>query len=58
MDQLTESSMYLELVKRVGGDVIIDDSIVPSCRKAIHDYPDQHGIVEPLASIDLAAQRE
>jgi hypothetical protein len=39
----------------VGGYVIIDDYILPSCRKAIHDYRDAHGISEPLVQIDVAA---
>jgi hypothetical protein len=35
-----------------GGFVIVDDYILPMCRKAIHDYRDKHGIREPLIPID------
>jgi hypothetical protein len=38
-----------------GGFLIVDDYNLPACRKAIHDYRDQHGITEPIIPVDAAA---
>jgi hypothetical protein len=35
-----------------GGFCIIDDYMLEGCRKAVHDYRDQHGISEPIVDID------
>lgn len=36
-----------------GGFLIVDDyGAVPACRKAVHDYRDQHGVSEPIQVID------
>ena len=51
MDGLT--SLYPKL--SVGGYLIVDDfHMVPSCRKAVHDYRKRHGITEPILNIDDA----
>lgn len=37
----------------VGGCVIVDDyGAVEACRKAVHDFRTQHGIVDPIRDID------
>lgn len=38
-----------------GGFVIVDDYILPACKKAIHDYRDQHGIDAPIQRVDSDA---
>ncbi|MGD0462313.1 MAG: TylF/MycF family methyltransferase [Tepidisphaeraceae bacterium] len=44
-------SLYPKLA--VGGYLIIDDyGAISSCKQAVHDYRDQHGITEPLQTID------
>jgi hypothetical protein len=35
-----------------GGFCIIDDYMIPSCRKAVHDYRETNGIKEPIRPID------
>ncbi|MET0342155.1 MAG: TylF/MycF family methyltransferase [Polyangiales bacterium] len=40
----------------VGGYVIIDDYVMPSCAKAVHDYRAAHGITEPMVDIDGAGR--
>jgi hypothetical protein len=36
-----------------GGYLIVDDyGLIKECRKAVHDYRDQHGITEPIEKID------
>jgi|ERR1700688_98510 len=35
-----------------GGFVIVDDYTIPNCKKAIHDFRDQHKIGAPLEPID------
>lgn len=35
-----------------GGFAIIDDYLLPGCRKAVHDYRDEHGITDELIDID------
>jgi hypothetical protein len=35
-----------------GGYVIVDDYIIPACRKAVHDYRKAHGIEDPILDID------
>lgn len=35
-----------------GGFVIVDDYKIPSCRQAVHDYRDAHGIKDEIARID------
>jgi hypothetical protein len=37
-----------------GGFLIVDDYNLPMCRKAIHDYRDQHGIANKIIPIDDA----
>lgn len=48
MDALTH--LYPKLSD--GGYLIIDDYIIPACRKAVHDFRDAHGITEPIIDID------
>lgn len=36
----------------VGGFCIIDDYFMAGCRKAVHDFRDQHGITEKIETID------
>jgi hypothetical protein len=36
----------------VGGFVVIDDFALPTCRQAVEDYRDTHGILDPLTDID------
>jgi O-methyltransferase len=48
MDALTQ--LYPKLSP--GGFCIIDDYMIPSCRKAVHDYRDANGIKEPVQPID------
>lgn len=50
MDALTH--LYPKL--SVGGYVIIDDYVMPSCAKAVNDYRAAHGIRDPLVDIDGA----
>jgi O-methyltransferase len=38
-----------------GGFVIVDDYVLPTCKKAIHDFRDRHKIDEPLEPIDNMA---
>lgn len=35
-----------------GGFVIVDDYKIPSCREAVHDYRDEHGIDDEIVRID------
>ena len=35
-----------------GGYCIIDDYFLENCRKAVHDYREKNGIVEPIEDID------
>lgn len=55
---LYESTMdaLVPLYPRVtrGGFVIVDDYNLPMCRKAIHDYREQHGIMDLIVPIDNA----
>ena len=44
------SALYPKLAP--GGFVIIDDYRFPSCRNAVNDYRDQHGIDDPILKID------
>jgi hypothetical protein len=48
MDALTH--LYPKL--SAGGYLIIDDYIIPACRKAVHDFRDAHAITEPIIDID------
>ncbi|MEO7556222.1 MAG: TylF/MycF/NovP-related O-methyltransferase [Acidimicrobiales bacterium] len=48
MDALT--NLYPKLSP--GGYLIIDDYEIPACRKAVHDYRDEHGIAEEVMTID------
>jgi len=48
MDALTH--LYPKL--NAGGFCIIDDYMIPSCRKAVHDYREANGIKEPIQQID------
>lgn len=37
----------------LGGFIIIDDyGVIPACKKAVHDFRDQHGITEEIKNID------
>jgi O-methyltransferase len=38
-----------------GGYCIIDDYVLPNCRKAVDDYRDAHGIHEPVRAIDATS---
>jgi hypothetical protein len=54
---LYESTMdsLVNLEPRVtpGGFVIIDDyGCFEACRKAVHDYRDEHGITDPIVEVD------
>jgi len=45
------SALYPKL--SVGGYLIVDDyGAIPACRQAVHDYREQHGINEPIETID------
>jgi hypothetical protein len=35
-----------------GGCLIVDDYFIPACRKAVHDYREQHGITDEIVKID------
>lgn len=35
-----------------GGFVIIDDYLLPACKKAVHDFRDARGITNPIVTID------
>lgn len=48
MDAL--EALYPKLA--VGGYCIIDDYALPGCRRAVEDYRQQNGIVEPLQEVD------
>jgi hypothetical protein len=37
-----------------GGFIIVDDYNLPMCKKAIHDYREQHGITEEIVPVDGA----
>lgn len=39
----------------VGGYVIVDDYHITGCRQAVHDYRDQHGIMDEIQKVDWAA---
>jgi O-methyltransferase/8-demethyl-8-(2,3-dimethoxy-alpha-L-rhamnosyl)tetracenomycin-C 4'-O-methyltransferase len=38
-----------------GGFVVVDDYILPACRKAVDDFRQRHGIRSPLQAVDGAA---
>jgi hypothetical protein len=48
MDALT--SLYPKL--SVGGYLIVDDYIIPACKKAVTDYRNAHGITDLIIDID------
>lgn len=49
MDAL--KSLYPKL--STGGFLIVDDyGVIPACRKAVHDYRDEHGITDEIIDID------
>ena len=50
MDTMTH--IYPKL--SVGGYLIVDDYAITTCKKALHDYREAHGIKEPLQPIDGA----
>ncbi len=35
-----------------GGYLVVDDYFVPACREAVHDYREEHGVREPIQTID------
>ncbi|HET9382417.1 MAG TPA: TylF/MycF family methyltransferase [Streptomyces sp.] len=37
----------------VGGFVIVDDYLIPACKEAVHDYRLEHGIDEPVETVDV-----
>ena len=39
----------------VGGFLIVDDFAIPACREAVEDYRKEHGIDEPIKTIDWTA---
>ncbi len=47
------NNLYPKLSPR--GYLIVDDYGIAPCRKALHEYRDEHGITEPLQRIDLSA---
>ncbi|UJB43718.1 TylF/MycF family methyltransferase [Streptomyces sp. A1-5] len=49
MDALV--NMYPKL--SVGGFAIIDDYAIPACKQAVHDYRSEHGIDEPIETVDV-----
>ncbi|MGP8297716.1 TylF/MycF family methyltransferase [Streptomyces inhibens] len=51
-DSTTDALTSLFPKLSVGGFVIVDDYKIPSCRQAIHDYRDAHGIEDELVKID------
>ncbi|MFC7493456.1 MULTISPECIES: TylF/MycF family methyltransferase [unclassified Nocardioides] len=36
----------------VGGYVLVDDYSIPSCAAAVHDFRDEHGITDPIETVD------
>jgi hypothetical protein len=43
-------NLYPKLSK--GGYIIIDDYVLPPCRKAVYDYRNSHGITDDIVDID------
>ncbi|MEU1778458.1 TylF/MycF family methyltransferase [Streptomyces abikoensis] len=37
----------------VGGYAIVDDYVIPACKQAVHDYRREHGIDEPIETVDV-----
>lgn len=37
----------------IGGFAIVDDYVIPACRQAVHDYRREHGIDEPIETVDV-----
>ena len=35
-----------------GGFLVVDDFEIEACRRAVHDYRDEHGVTEPIQRID------
>ncbi len=48
------NALYEKLSPR--GVVIVDDYGLGPCRKAVHDYREQHGVTAPLQLIDVQSQ--
>lgn len=51
-DSTTDALTNLYPKLSVGGFLIVDDYIIPSCRQAIHDYRNAHGIDDELERIN------
>lgn len=51
MDQLF--NLYAKV--SIGGFVIVDDWLIPPCKRAINDFRRWHGIVDPIVDIDATA---
>lgn len=51
MDSL--KSLYPKI--SAGGFIIIDDYAIPGCRRAVHDYRDEHAVNETIIPIDGSA---
>jgi hypothetical protein len=51
-DSTTDALTTLYPKLSVGGFVIVDDYKIPSCREAVHDYRDAHGIQDDIVPID------
>jgi hypothetical protein len=51
-DSTTDALRTLYPKLSPGGFVIVDDYKIPSCRQAIHDYRDEHGIDDEIVPID------
>lgn len=51
MDQLF--NLYAKV--SIGGFVIVDDWIIPPCKRAINDFRRWHGIADPIVDIDATA---
>lgn len=46
----TLAALYPKL--STGGYLIVDDYIIPACKKAVHDYREEHGIEDEIERID------
>ncbi|MFD0689982.1 TylF/MycF family methyltransferase [Actinomadura fibrosa] len=51
-DSTTDALRYLYPKLSAGGFVIVDDYRIPSCREAVHDYRQAHGIEDEIVRID------
>jgi hypothetical protein len=54
----TDALTYLYPKLSPGGFVIVDDWILPNCRKAVEEYRDRHGITEPVTPVPGSKRSE